>query len=922
MTEKEKERKEIADRVKKVIALTKKNGDKEEYIDALYQYSRYFLVQEKDKENGMLALNFAIQSIEHLVKVKTGANIWTLEKYCMDNNAKYQIMELYWKCVLLKAQCGDFECYMLYLEKNRPYKQRFYRPKKEQFDKIGLIQALQDIFDDKLDILSISMPPGTGKGEKASAKVLTPTGFTTFGELKVGDKVISGTGKVAEVLGIFPKPKMPCYKLTFNDGSSVVCSQDHIWHVQTRDDRRRNRPYRDIETKDMLKNFRVENGSRANYSIPYVPRIDTFEPVDLKIDPYLLGVLIGDGGLTHNGVRLTTPDNEILERITPMLPSGLSIKHVSRYDYGITGNFGNKNNLLKESLKEYGLMGKHSYEKYIPRDYLRGSHEQRLELLRGLLDTDGTVDGKVASYSTSSEQLAKDVQELVHSLGGYCSMALKTNCGYYNEQRDFVECRDSYRLTIQFSADHENPFWLPRKAKLYKPKRTIWLRYIENIERVEDEETICIYISDPSHLYITDDYIITHNTTLSKFFISFVMGYDPTGFNLFFSHSADICRMYYDGVYDIITSTEYTWKEIFPNCSVTSQNAKMMNININEYKPFQSLMCSSRGSEMAGKVRCNRFLMVDDLIGKQEEAMNKNTLQKIWDNDYTTDARQRKIDGCKEIHIATRWSVYDVIGHLENIYADNPRARFIAVPDLDEKTGESNFAYEYEGFSKEFFENQALIMNDITYQCLYKNQPIEREGLLYNAENLRYFYSNPEREPDSILAVCDTKAKGEDFMVMPILYQYGDDYYLIDCICDDSADFDHQYRKITSTLIKHDVQQCEIESNAGGDRLAYEVEKRLEEQKSRCHITTKPTETNKETRILVNSDWIIKHVLFRDKEQYTPKSDYGRFMNGLFTYSVTGKNPHDDVPDAMANFCLFVTERLNRRKATILKGVM
>ena len=302
--------------------------------------------------------------------------------------------------------------------------------------------------------------------------------------------------------------------------------------------------------------------------------------------------------------------------------------------------------------------------------------------------------------------------------------------------------------------------------------------------------------------------------------------------------------------------------------------------------------------------------------------MNKNTLQKIWDNDYTTDARQRKIDGCKEIHIATRWSVYDVIGHLENIYQDNPRARFIAVPDLDEKTGESNFAYEYDGFSKEFFENQALIMNDITYQCLYKNQPIEREGLLYNAENLRYFYNNPEREPDSILAVCDTKAKGEDFMVMPILYQYGDDYYLIDCICDDSADFDHQYNKITKTLIKHNVQQCEIESNAGGDRLAYEVEKRLEEQKSRCHITTKATESNKETRILVNSDWIIKHVLFRDKEQYTPKSDYGRFMNGLFTYSVTGKNPHDDVPDAMANFCLFVTERLNRRKATILKGVM
>jgi predicted phage terminase large subunit-like protein len=336
--------------------------------------------------------------------------------------------------------------------------------------------------------------------------------------------------------------------------------------------------------------------------------------------------------------------------------------------------------------------------------------------------------------------------------------------------------------------------------------------------------------------------------------------------------------MYYDGVMDIVTSSEYTWSEIFPKCSVTSQNAKMMTFNINEYKPFQSLMCASRGSEMAGKVRCNRFLMVDDLIGKQEEAMNKNTLEKIWNNDYTTDARQRKVDGCKEIHIATRWSIYDVIGHLEQAYGDNPRAKFIAVPDIDEKTGESNFAYKYHGFSKEFFNAQELIMNDITYQCLYRNQPIEREGLLYNADMLRYFFALPDREPDAILSVCDTKSKGEDFMVLPVLYQYDDDFYLADCICDDSSDFDLQYSKITKILLKHDVQQCEIESNAGGDRLAFEVEKRVKENEGRTHITTKATETNKETRILVNSDWIIKHVLLLDKECYNKKSDYGRFM--------------------------------------------
>lgn len=466
---------------------------------------------------------------------------------------------------------------------------------------------------------------------------------------------------------------------------------------------------------------------------------------------------------------------------------------------------------------------------------------------------------------------------------------------------------ESYMLYLEKNRPYKQRFYLPKKKQFDK------IGIIKALQDMLDDKLDLLTISLPPG---------TGKTTLSKFFISFVIGLDTSGYNLFFSHSADICRMYYDGVMDIVTSSEYTWQEIFPKCSVTSQNAKMMTFNINEYKPFQSLMCASRGSEMAGKVRCNRFLMVDDLIGKQEEAMNKNTLEKIWNNDYTTDARQRKVDGCKEIHIATRWSIYDVIGHLEQAYGENPRAKFIAVPDIDEKTGESNFAYKYHGFSKEFFNAQELIMNDITYQCLYRNQPIEREGLLYNADMLRYFFALPDREPDAILSVCDTKSKGEDFMVLPVLYQYDDDFYLADCICDDSSDFDLQYSKITKILLKHDVQQCEIESNAGGDRLAFEVEKRVKENEGRTHITTKATETNKETRILVNSDWIIKHVLFLDKECYNKKSDYGRFMSGLLTYSVTGKNPHDDVPDAMANFCLFVTERLNRRKATILKGVL
>lgn len=319
--------------------------------------------------------------------------------------------------------------------------------------------------------------------------------------------------------------------------------------------------------------------------------------------------------------------------------------------------------------------------------------------------------------------------------------------------------------------------------------------------------------------------------------------------------------MYYDGVLDIVTNTdEYLWNDIFPDLSVTSTNAKMQQFNVGKYKPFPSVQTTSVGSENAGKVRCNKFLLCDDMIGKLEEALNKNTLDKLW-SVYSVDARQRKLDGCKEIHIATRWSVHDVIGRLQRLYAGNERCRFIAVPDIDPITGESNFDYEFMGFSVEFFQDQELAMDDISYKCLYKNAPIEREGLLYHDDDLRRYASLPLREPDAILGICDVKNKGTDFMFLPCMYKYDNDYYVVACICDDNTDYGVQYERLSNLIVDQKMQQCEFESNNGGDRVSYEVNKRVEEKGGRCNITDKPTETNKETRIIVNADWVKKHCL-------------------------------------------------------------
>lgn len=408
-------------------------------------------------------------------------------------------------------------------------------------------------------------------------------------------------------------------------------------------------------------------------------------------------------------------------------------------------------------------------------------------------------------------------------------------------------------------------------------------------------------------------------TTVEKMFHALVAGWFPRDFSLFYSHSGDITRMYYDGVYDIVTNAEeYTWNEIFPDLSVTSTNAKMEQFNVGKYKSFPSVQCTSVGSKNAGKVRASKFLLVDDMIGGIEEAMNPIILDKLWDK-YAVDARQRKIqdtDGknCKEIHIATRWSVHDVIGRIQNMYEGNPRVKVIAVPDVDPVTGESNFEYEFSGFTKEFFEDQQLLMDDISYRCLYKQEPIEREGLLFPEDKIRRYLNLPHGEPEIVTGQCDTKGKGTDYFVLPVLQKYGEDYYCVDCVCDNTADYEMQYENAANVLANNKVQECEFERNAGGDRVAMEVNKRVEKKGWICNITDTPTETNKEARIFQCSNWILQHVIFKDPSLYKPNEPYGVMMSLIKRYSVSGKKQLDDVPDVFSNFALRVTNGNNVAK--------
>lgn len=451
------------------------------------------------------------------------------------------------------------------------------------------------------------------------------------------------------------------------------------------------------------------------------------------------------------------------------------------------------------------------------------------------------------------------------------------------------------------------------KERFYMPRRKQFLKIglVDALQGMIDDkyDILCISLIPGAG-----------KTSVEKFFNALVIGWFPKDFTLFYSHSGDITRMYYDGVYDIVTNTdEYTWNEIFPDLHVTSTNAKMEQFNVGKYKPFPSVQCTSVGSKNAGKVRASKFLLVDDMIGGIEEAMNPAILDKLWDK-YAVDARQRKIqdtDGknCKEIHIATRWSVHDILGRIQNMYAGNPRVKVIAVPDIDPVTGESNFEYEYSGFTKDFFTDQQLLMDDISYRCLYKQEPIEREGLLFPDDKIRRYLHLPHGEPEMITAQCDTKGKGTDYFVLPVLQKYGEDYYCVDCVCDNTADYEMQYENASNAIVNNEVQECEFERNAGGDRVAMEVNKRVEQKGWICNITDVPTETNKEARIFQCSNWILQHVIFKDSSLYKPNEPYGVMMSLLKQYSVSGKKQLDDVPDVFSNFAIRMTKGSRVAKA-------
>ena len=441
---------------------------------------------------------------------------------------------------------------------------------------------------------------------------------------------------------------------------------------------------------------------------------------------------------------------------------------------------------------------------------------------------------------------------------------------------------DSYLLYVEWNRDPEKKF--------YPPRRKVLKQVVDALQELADDKLDLLAVSLPPG---------SGKTTLAIFYLTWLGGKIPNDPMLTGSHSNSFVRGVYDECLRIMDKNgDYLWHEVFPDIQVTNTNAKDCRIDLDKRQRFETLEFTSIGTGNAGLYRAATLLYCDDLVSGIKVALSKERLDKLWET-YTTDLRQRKIgDHCKELHIATRWSVHDVIGRLEREYGDSDRAKFIVIPALNEND-ESNFDYAYGvGFSTSFYREQRNIMDDVSWRALYMNQPIERDGILYQKDELRRYFDLPDEEPDTIIAVCDTKDRGADYCCMPIAYQYGQNFFIEDILCDNSKP-EIVDARLVEILLKHKVKLARFESNSAGGRVAQAVQAQVKKRGGITHITTKFTTANKDTKIIVNSPYVKEHFLFKDDTAF-PNKDYKKAMDMLCSYTMMGKNKHDDVPDCMA----------------------
>ena len=456
--------------------------------------------------------------------------------------------------------------------------------------------------------------------------------------------------------------------------------------------------------------------------------------------------------------------------------------------------------------------------------------------------------------------------------------------------------RSSYMLTARDKfEDYMYAMEWERENKFYAPRRSCLKPMTMVLQDLTDDKADIACISMPPG---------TGKSGIGLLYCSFLGGRDPINGIMASSHKNQFLQGAYQEVLREVSTDEYNWKEIFPERKVAITDAKNLSIGIDKAQRFNTFQFASISAGLAGLARAKQLLYCDDLIEGTEEAFSIERLNTKWSK-YAVDLVQRKSGPCKELHIATRWSVHDIIGRLIELHEGDPRFIVLNIPALNED-GTSNFDFGgiRDSFPASRYEEIKNTMDEISWKALYMGEPVEREGLVYRREDLRRYLDLPEGDPDAVLGVCDTAEGGGDDTVLPVFAVYGEEHYLIDAVVTNALP-EVSDLMCAQVLTHQNVSKCQFESNSAGGRTADKVSELVKKMNGHCNITKRKTTQNKETKIIVESDWVKEHVLFPDERLLDRNSSVYRLIGKLCSYTHMGKNKHDDVPDAMAQYAQF-----------------
>jgi predicted phage terminase large subunit-like protein len=488
---------------------------------------------------------------------------------------------------------------------------------------------------------------------------------------------------------------------------------------------------------------------------------------------------------------------------------------------------------------------------------------------------------------------------------------------------DLEDVYKVYKMSLQFLAPTDFPAYMEfieferdPKDKFFMPRKKLMLPIAKTLQGLADDKLDKVFLSmSPG----------TAKTTLAIFFMTWLMGKFPDRPSLASSHSDGMSKSIYSGVITILTDPDYLWSRAFPTHQLVRTDAKAMTLDIDRWKRFPTFTARSIKGSLTGATRAEILLYGDDLVSGIEEALSADRMEALWDK-VKNNLDSRKKQFCKELHVSTRWTDGDVIGRLLDLpeNRDNPRVKIISIPALDAQ-GESNHNYKYGvGFSTEFFLNKKAMYekdgDQASWETLYMQNPIERKGLLFPPDELKYYLELPDqlRTADGVIAVCDTAEGGSDDTVLIVAYLYGGEVYIEDCVCSDAPP------EITDALcadilLKHSVQIAQFESNAAGGRTADKIEALIRERHGVTQFIKARTTQNKETKIFVNSSYIKANFRFKEVGTYERNGPYANMIRKLFLYVLKGRNKHDDVPDALSQLAVFLQESINLAPSRILK---